>query len=307
MADMETRGIWFEMLCCMWDSPERGTLTGTFDELARLIGCDVTVLKRTMCELERLNIADVTTCHDRVTVVNRRMSREEKSRKNVLLRVRRHRQKQPCNAHVTDVSSSSKKKDISREISEKKVSGGEKKLHGDFVKLTDREYEQLTAQYGTEYIGHLIERMNNHIGSRGTRYVSHFYTLKQWALKDMLEGKAGAHSTRGTQKCASTGDEKQRCELSEKREKDTKGYLEYVLKTQAADNSDFRKKVIEPLADECNERSWKLMIDPLVVVNNTEDVCVIFSDYAVWVEEHYRARIEEKLGEKAVITGETPG
>ena len=49
------------------------------------------------------------------------------------------------------------------------------------------------------------------------------------------------------------------------------------------------------------------MIDPLVVVNDTEDVCVIFSDYAVWVEEHYRVRIEEKLGKKAVITGEIPG
>ena len=39
-------------------------------------------------------------------------------------------------------------------------------------------------------------------------------------------------------------------------------------------------------------------------MRDTDDGCVIFSDQAVWVHENYRARIEEKLGGKAVITSE---
>ena len=107
MANMETRGVWIEMLCCMWDAPERGKITGTVFELARLLGCDEHVLNRSLNELKRLKIADVTNCHNEVTVVNRRMSREEKERDNARLRKQSQRKRERSHADVTPPSSSS--------------------------------------------------------------------------------------------------------------------------------------------------------------------------------------------------------
>lgn len=106
MANMETRGIWIEMICCMWDAPERGKLTGTIEEVARMLGCDTNVLTRSLVELERLKIADVTNSHNEVTIINRRMSREEKTKKNARLRKRSQREREAGHNDVTFPSSS---------------------------------------------------------------------------------------------------------------------------------------------------------------------------------------------------------
>ena len=126
MATMETRGVWIEMLCCMWDAPERGKLSGDISELSRILGCDDHVLNRALNEIKRLKIADVTVCNACVTVVSRRMLRDEnerektrlrvqKHRENSRLRVKKHRDKngeKACNANVTVPSSSSSSKHI---------------------------------------------------------------------------------------------------------------------------------------------------------------------------------------------------
>ncbi len=105
MASMETRGVWFEMLCCMWDSPERGKLSGTIPELSRMIGCTDDVFEKAINEINRLKIADVTFCNTNITVCNRRMVREQKDRENTRLRVKKHRHVTEmygeCNANVT--------------------------------------------------------------------------------------------------------------------------------------------------------------------------------------------------------------
>jgi hypothetical protein len=114
MARMETRGVWFEMLCCMWDAPERGKLTGGKLEIARLLGCDVEVLQRALNEIEKLKIADVTNGNNEVTIINRRMKREQKQRESTRLRVKRHRSNKTSNAKVTPPSSSSSSSSPSR-------------------------------------------------------------------------------------------------------------------------------------------------------------------------------------------------
>lgn len=111
MASMETRGVWIEMLCCMWDAPNRGKLHGNLQCLSRLLGCETNVLIRALVEIERYKIGDVTQCNNSVTVINRRMFREEKDREKTRLRVRRHRKTQgtkgTSNESVTPPSSSS--------------------------------------------------------------------------------------------------------------------------------------------------------------------------------------------------------
>jgi len=98
MASMSTRGVWFEMLCCMFDAPERGKLMGSYTEIARLLGCPTGVLKRAVTEIKRYKIGDVTECNDSVTIINRRMYREQKVRNDTRLRVQRHREVKARNA-----------------------------------------------------------------------------------------------------------------------------------------------------------------------------------------------------------------
>lgn len=107
MASMETRGVWIEMICCMWDAPDRGKLTGDRQLLSRLLGCEVSVLNRSLIEIERLKIADVTNGHNEVTIVNRRMSREQKGRDDARLRKQRQRKASTSHKKVTSPSSSS--------------------------------------------------------------------------------------------------------------------------------------------------------------------------------------------------------
>lgn len=78
----------------MWDAPERGKLEGTLDQISMLIGCGNPVEFQTaLNELSVTKTADVTNCNGIVTIINRRMFREEKNRRLTGLRVKKHREK----------------------------------------------------------------------------------------------------------------------------------------------------------------------------------------------------------------------
>lgn len=118
MMGFISRGVWVEMLCCMFDSKERGKLEGTIDQLSRLIGCTVSEMEQTIKDLKRTETADVTNCNGEcneiVTVINRRMYKEEKARKLTSNRVQRCRikkMKRMSNGDVTLPSSSSSSKE----------------------------------------------------------------------------------------------------------------------------------------------------------------------------------------------------
>ena len=107
MASHDTKGVWIDLLCFMWEAPERGQLTGTPPELARMVGATDEVFGIFLDEAKRLKFADVTFCNNEVTLINRRMARDQKNRNNTRLRVARHRSNAPCNGKVTPPSSSS--------------------------------------------------------------------------------------------------------------------------------------------------------------------------------------------------------
>lgn len=111
MASMETKGVWIQMLCNMWFSPAKGELNGSWTSLSRLLGCDIETLQKTVKEIKEYGIADVTCNGDvtksnnDVTIINRRMYREDKARKDTALRVQKHRSKKGGNKDVTIPSS----------------------------------------------------------------------------------------------------------------------------------------------------------------------------------------------------------
>ncbi len=70
-----------------------------------------------------------------------------------------------------------------KNIQEKKVRFME------FVLLTESEHKKLLEKLGEEKTAGMIENLNNHIGSKGDTYKSHYYTILQWLSRDKL--KAG--------------------------------------------------------------------------------------------------------------------
>lgn len=125
MMSFQSRGIWIEMLMCMWDSSDRGKLTGTREQLCRLIGCNLQEINQAIQELSVTKTADVTECNDLVTVINRRMHREERERKLTRSRVNKHRvtvEKRICNADVTPPSSTSSSTSVKEKVIKEKIS-----------------------------------------------------------------------------------------------------------------------------------------------------------------------------------------
>ena len=80
MASFQTRGIWFEILNIMWDTPARGVLTGKPERLARLIGCTIFELEDSVAEIEELNIGDVSRQNGVWFLTCRRMVRDDEVR-----------------------------------------------------------------------------------------------------------------------------------------------------------------------------------------------------------------------------------
>jgi hypothetical protein len=102
----------------MWYSPERGKLEGTSLDFTRLLSCTEQEFSSAINEIIIKKVADVTRCNGDcnavVTVINRRMTREESERESTRYRVKRFRNaavKRECNAssngNVTVSSSSS--------------------------------------------------------------------------------------------------------------------------------------------------------------------------------------------------------
>jgi hypothetical protein len=65
----------------------------------------------------------------------------------------------------------------------------EKKVYGEFVRLTEEEHQKLTERLGQALTTDYIERLDNYIGSRGRKYKSHYHTILTWARKDEAQRK----------------------------------------------------------------------------------------------------------------------
>lgn len=89
-----TKGIWMDLLCFMWESKNRGCLTGEKKMLAKMTGASEDEFDQFLSEAERYEFCDIcVTDNGIVTVGNRRMMREQKTREQARLRQIRHRAK----------------------------------------------------------------------------------------------------------------------------------------------------------------------------------------------------------------------
>jgi hypothetical protein len=100
---LEIEGAWIRVCCKMWWAPQRGRLTLSLDMWAR-------VLRTTPQEAERIidyilneKIGDGKKEYNNyITLISRRMLRDEKDRHNNRLRQRRYQEKKQDNINITD-------------------------------------------------------------------------------------------------------------------------------------------------------------------------------------------------------------
>lgn len=116
MCSPATRGIWIDAISAMHES-DTATISGSPDQLSRVLRCSVSDLQSAMAELSTTGAADVRNCNGIVTLISKRRQKEEHERLMTLERVKKHR----CNASVTPhMSYSTKKSDIKKkEVKEK--------------------------------------------------------------------------------------------------------------------------------------------------------------------------------------------
>lgn len=105
-ASASSRGIWINALCLMWESRTRGEISGHETIMPRRLNCTPEEFALFLSENKSLKFANVTICNGEVTIRNRRMFNEEKSREDNRLRVRKCRRNAASNENVTPPSSS---------------------------------------------------------------------------------------------------------------------------------------------------------------------------------------------------------
>lgn len=188
-----TKGIWIDALCYMWEAPERGKLTGTREELGKLLratnGDFIQFLedakKHKFCDLiESACDALVTERNKNVTLINRRMFREQKSKDNHALRQERYRDKKRSDAEVTPPSPSPSPTSL-KEIKNK---------YGSRILLTETEYKKLCEKFSKEVTDGFIDQMNEKLDSKYVAYTSHYYTILRWERKGWLDKPKGKES-----------------------------------------------------------------------------------------------------------------
>ena len=114
MCSPAARGVWFDLLNVMWTHNEGGEIEGTVTQLARAVGCFPDEMIETLNEVAKTGAADVfvcdirvtchrnvTACHEKVTVINRRMKRENDNRVSSRERKRKQRDNETVDAFVT--------------------------------------------------------------------------------------------------------------------------------------------------------------------------------------------------------------
>jgi hypothetical protein len=102
---LEVEGAWIRICCRLWWAPQKGQLTLSLDRWASILRLSTAETTRIINYLFSEKIANGKNEHNgRVTIISRRMRRDEREKEFNKLRQKRFRKKHDNNAPVTDVS-----------------------------------------------------------------------------------------------------------------------------------------------------------------------------------------------------------
>lgn len=93
MCEPATRGIWIDLCCAIWDADNKGSISGTVKQLARVARCLPSELEAALKEFEANDVADLEQDGDVWTITSRRMKKQLAEMHGNRERVRKHRKK----------------------------------------------------------------------------------------------------------------------------------------------------------------------------------------------------------------------
>ena len=185
MVSHQSKGIWIDLLCYLWESPDRGKLEGTDQQFIKMIGCSKEEWEQFYQDANVTKFADVTNSNGYVTVCNRRMFREEKDRRDTRLRVQKHREKKSSNGSSNDSvtppsSSSSSSSPLKKERNSKR-----KSLIPEDYKLTQEHIDYAVSKGVTENIRGIFEGFCIYHRKQGSKFVNWFAAWQTWIRKKL--------------------------------------------------------------------------------------------------------------------------
>lgn len=131
MCSAATRGIWIDLLCSMHELNRSGKITGSIEQFSRICRCSVDEMSNAIEELNITETARVTfgngESNAKITIINRRMKRESKSRENNSKRQKNYKQKHNSNGEnngaITAISDNDNDNDIKEDNKEDGIGG----------------------------------------------------------------------------------------------------------------------------------------------------------------------------------------
>lgn len=184
---LAAKGAWIDLLCAMWRSPTRGRLTLPWIGYARLLSGSLEQVKAAITELTDMRICDCEIeSNVNVTLINRRMEREQRTRELTRYRVEKHRNavvKRTSNDSVT-VPSSKSSKDSSSKDSTPKDRARTSPRHRwppEFV-LTD-ELRAKALELGVEHPDAEFSHFRDHHTAKGSTMADWNAAWSSWCRK----------------------------------------------------------------------------------------------------------------------------
>ena len=158
MLSLSARAVWLEIILAMHQHGRTGTLTGTTERLAGLVGCSAEEINLALEELNEAGTAEVTRdCNGVVTVVCRRMKAEHNERLRVAEEMRVTRMFRKYDSNVTP--------DISEYIFQKVLTDSDNKLSSSVTPEPEnsgnpvkRKVEKIFFDYGGDCKIHGIDQ-----------------------------------------------------------------------------------------------------------------------------------------------------
>jgi len=185
---LEIRGAWITILNKLHSAERRGILNLNLSEWSRIFGENEEKTNEILLKLNEKKVGDFKFSNGNITVISRRMVREEKAKENNRLRQKRHYKKEKPNTNLTEkytapsFSSSSSLKDL---INNKLCVEGEVSNNNiQEQKISPAGYKKLIKDYPEKTVEYYIEKVKHQEKIKGKKYPDFEGTVRLWMLQD---------------------------------------------------------------------------------------------------------------------------
>ena len=188
----DVRGLWFDMICYMWESVERGVMVKpnhqpyTKDEITGMLGKDCS---GSYTWLDTLIDNGVCAIREDGAVFSRRMVKDEEIREK--RRVAGKKGGDVTKAKVFQPKQETVDGSPDETIEapppltpeqQAKAEKAKKYKYAEYVTLTRDEYAKLCSEHSEDGAKRMIEILNNYKGSNGRKYKSDYMAILNWVV-----------------------------------------------------------------------------------------------------------------------------